>query len=325
MPSPASPAAPDAGTSDQLDAVWGDPATWTEQGLHWTHLPAVQARIAEKVSGDPNVLPLDWFFRQVAKEQPLPLRRVLVLACGGGRVERLVLSQGWVASVDAIDFSAQVLQHARALASAEGLSIAYHHADMNRLPMGQAPFLPGTFDAVLGVAGVHHCSDLERLYADVATLLVPGGWFFLDEYVGPDRFQWPDTQSRHLNTLLDVLPPRLRMTAHGQLKANARRPTVQEVVAVDASEAVRSSDLLPLLPRHFEVQAVRPYGGALLHLVLAQIAQNFMPEAEVPYLNALMEAEDELLREGQIEHNFASVIARRRRPDAASAPSSRDR
>ncbi|WP_382320615.1 class I SAM-dependent methyltransferase [Hydrogenophaga sp. UC242_53] len=319
--SPATPSNPaDPGAAAQLDAVWGDPATWTEHGLHWTHLPAVKARIAEMVSGDAGIHPLEWFFRQVAAERPLPLRRILVLACGAGYVEREAVSRGWAASAVAIDFSSQVLARARAQAQAEGLAIEYHHADMNRLPLGQAPFLPGTFDAVLGVAGVHHGSDLERLYADVAALLVPGGWFFLDEYVGPDRFQWPQAQERHLNTLLDLLPPRLRMTTDGRLKGNARRPSVQEVIAVDASEAVRSSELLPLLPGHFEVQAVRPYGGSMLHLVLGSIAQNFAPAAEAPYLTALMEAEDELIRAGQIGHDFACVIARPRPAAASAAP-----
>jgi SAM-dependent methyltransferase len=310
----------DASATAQLDAAWGDPATWTEHGLHWTHLPAVRARIAERVSGDPDIEPLEWFFRQAAAEQALPLRRILVLACGAGYVERTAVSEGWAASAVAIDLSSRVLARASAQAQAEGLAIEYHHADMNRLPMGQAPFLPGSFDAVLGVAGVHHASELERLYADVATLLVPGGWFFLDEYVGPDRFQWPDAQQRHLNALLDLLPPRLRMTASGQLKANARRPSVAEVIAVDASEAVRSSELLPLLSGHFDVQTVRPYGGSMLYLVLGSIAQNFGPAAEAPYLDALMEAEDELLRTGQIDHDFACVIARPRPAATSAAP-----
>lgn len=323
-----SPATPsirtDLGAATQLDAVWGDPATWTEHGLHWTHLPAVKARIAHMVSGDATVHPPEWFFRQVAAERPLPLPRLLVLACGAGHVEREATAKGWAASAVAIDLSSQVLARASAQAEAEGLPIEYHRADMNRLPIGQAPFLPGTFDAVLGVAGVHHCSELERLYADVATLLAPGGWFFLDEYVGPDRFQWPDAQQRHLNALLDLLPPRLRMTTDGRLKGNARRPSVQEVIAVDASEAVRSSELLPLLSDHFNVQAVRPYGGSMLHLVLGSIAQNFAPSAEAPYLDALLEAEDELIRAGQIGHDFACVIARRPLA-AASAASPRGR
>lgn len=309
----ADPSTFDARTVAQLDATWGDPERWTEHGLQWTHLPEVKAAIAQAVSGDASVAPLQWFFQQVALERALPLPRVLVLACGGGRVEREAVAQGWAHRAVALDLSAKVLSHARAAAQAQGLAIEYHQASMNQLPLGQGPFQAGSFDAVLGVAAVHHCRDLERLYADLATLLVPGGWLFLDEYIGPDRFQWPDAQMRHLNRLLDLLPPRLRTTLDGRLKAHARRPTPQEVVAVDESEAVRSADILPLLPRHFEVCALRPYPGTLLHLLLSDVAQNFMGEAEAPYLSALMAAEDELMRAGELEPNFAAVTARRPR------------
>lgn len=297
----------------QLDATWGDPQSWTRDGLHWTHLPEVKARIAEAVSGDAAVAPLRWFFQRVAAERPLPLGRVLVLACGEGHVEREAVGAGWAASAVALDLSGRVLARAREAAQAQGLAIDYHQADMNQLPVGAPGFEPGSFDAVLGVAAVHHCSALERLYSDVATLLAPGGWFFLDEYVGPDRFQWSEAHMRHLNALLELLPPRLRTTLDGRLKAHARRPTPQEVIAVDASEAVRSSELLPLLPRHFDVLAWRPYGGTLLHVLLSNIAQNFLGEAEAPYLSALMAAEEELLRSGQLDHCFGCVIARRPR------------
>ena len=60
----------DPRTVAQLDAAWGDPASWTEHGLQWTHLSTVKARIAQAVSGDPAVHPLQWFFQRVAAERP---------------------------------------------------------------------------------------------------------------------------------------------------------------------------------------------------------------------------------------------------------------
>lgn len=313
----------DPRTVAQLDATWGDPFTWREHGQQWVDLAAVRARIAASVSGAKALPPLAWMFEQVAAERALPLGKVLVLACGQGHAEREVLHRGWARQAVALDLSGQVLAHARAVAEEQGLAIQYLQADMNRLPLGQAPFEPGSFDAVLSLSAVHHCSELERLYADVAELLVPGGWFLLDEYIGPDRFQWSDAHVRQLNALSDLLPPRLRRTADGRLKGNMRRPEPQEVIAVDASEAVRSSQVLPLLPAHFELQAVRPYGGTLLHTLLSCIAQNFQDEAGAPYLDALMAAEEELLATGGINHHFACVIARR--PRAASAASPRAR
>ena len=310
----------DAEIVAQLDTVWGDPDHWTATGLHWTHLPEVVARITERVTGDPSVTPWEWFFRRVALHRPLPMKRVLVLGCGQGYLERGIAKLGLAESIVAIDLSPRILELARAQAEAEGMAnIEYRQADMNRLPLGQPGFAPGSFDAVLGVSGVHHCADLESLYGKVATLLAPGGWFFLDEYVGPSRFQWTDTQLRLINELLDMLPPRLRMTRDGRLRAQLVRPTIEQMIAADPTEAVRSAEIVPLVGRHFDVVALRPYGGTILQVLLAEIAQHFLEPAERPYLQALMAAEDELFRAGRLGDDFACVIARLPGPATGSS------
>ena len=304
----------------QLDVMWGNPDQWTATGLHWTHLPEVLRRISERVTGDPALTTWAWFFQHVGQHRPLPLGRVLVLGCGHGHLERAIARHGGlVDSLVAVDLSPQALAGARAQAEAEGLAIEYRQADMNQLPLGQPGFEAGSFDAVLGVSGVHHCEALESLYDGVATLLKPGGWFFLDEYVGPTRFQWTDGQLRLINELLDMLPPRLRMSRDGRLRAQQRRPTIEEMISGDASEAVRSAEIVPLLDRRFEVVSLRPYGGSILQVLLAEIAQHYLEPAERPYLDALLAAEDELHRSGRLDDDFACVIARV--PDAASAPS----
>ncbi len=66
---------------------------------------------------------------------------------------------------------------------------------------------------------------------------------------------------------------------------------------------------------------VRPYGGAILHMLLAGVAQNFSGEQGAPYLRSVMAAEDELYQAGQLHHDFACVIARA----PASAPATPDR
>lgn len=82
------------------------------------------------------------------------------------------------------------------------------------------------------------------------------------------------------------------------------------MVAIDPSEAVRSSEILPLLPAHLEVVAQRPYGGSLQQVLLAEVAQNFEPPDANPWLQALMDVEEELDRLGRLEHRFCCVIAR---------------
>lgn len=309
----------DAHLSAQLDAAWGNPDSWVANGLQWTHLEEVRALINRRVSGDAAIGPLAWFARHLATSGALPLGRVLVLGCGAGRVERELHERGWAREIVAFDLSPKVLAVARA--SAAGIAaIEYVQANMDELPLGQPPFMPGSFDAVLGIASVHHCSRLHALFSAVSRLLVPGGWFFLDEYVGPDRFQYSPTHMAQVCALADLLPDRLLTTRGGEVKRGFRAPTVDEVIAGDPSEAVCSSQILPLLGEQFEVVAQRPYGGSLLHLLLADVAQNFQPPEARPWLQALIDAEEELDRLGALEQHFSCVVARQRHA-ASGAPS----
>jgi SAM-dependent methyltransferase len=309
----------DPALSDKLDAAWGDPDAWVANGLKWLHLDEVQALVNRRVSGDPSIRPLAWFAGHLAAARALPLRRALVLGCGGGEVERELHAQGWAREIVAFDLSPKVLALARAAAAGID-SITYAQASMDELPVGEPPFLPGSYDAVIGVASVHHCARLDALYAAVARLLTADGWFFLNEYVGPDRFQYSHAHMQQVETLAEMLPESLLTTRSGQVKRGFRAPTVAEVVAVDPTEAVCSSRILPLLAQHFELVAQRPYGGAVLHVLLADIAQNFLPAEAKPWLTALIEAEEELDRLGLLEHHFSCAIARPHRA-ASGSPS----
>lgn len=294
----------------KLDAVWGDPDAWVAEGLQWRHLPEVIRTVNERVSGDADLPPLHWFLRHVARSRPLPLERVLVLGCGLAQVERTLVAGGRARSAVAMDLSAQVVERARAETS--GLAIEYLQADMNDLPLGREPLVPGSFDAVVGVSTVHHCDRLDALYRALHVLLAPGGWLFFDEYVGPERFQYARSHMDFIEAVAETLPDRLLTTRSGQVRRGFRAPTVQEVIAVDPTEAVNSTRIVPALREWFELEAVRPYGGGLLELLLAGVAQNFQSPEAAPHLQAVIRAEDDALRLGRMAHHFACVIARRR-------------
>jgi SAM-dependent methyltransferase len=300
-----------ADLSTKLDAAWGDPSNWVANGQQWKHLTEVLSLINRRVTGDPAVNLLAWLGRHLTDAGALPLNRVLVLGCGAGHLERELHDLGWAREIVAFDLSPKVLDVARSRASNKQ-SIQYVLASMDELPVGQAPFMRGNFDLVMGVSSVHHCSKLANLYKAVTQLLAPDGWFYLDEYIGPDQFQYSNKHIEQLRALAELLPDRLLTTQSGLVKKGFRAPTVEEVVAIDPSEAVCSSSILTLLPDYFDIVAHRPYGGSLLHVLLADIAQNFQTPEAKPWLQALLDAEDDLDGIGQLEHHFSCVIARRR-------------
>lgn len=297
----------------RVDEVWGDPDNWEAEGWHWTHLPAIQRMNSRHVTGRSDLSALAWFFERVASEQALPLGRALVLACGGGHLERLLITSGWVREIVAVDLSPRSLATAEAAAKAQGVTgIRYQQGDMNRLDV------TGPFDAVFNVSASHHCSNLEGLFEAVKRLLKPGGWFYTDDFVGPSRFQWSDQQVLHINRLLQMLPDRFVHSRSGWCRRVFYRNDAKVVSDFDPSEAVRSAEILPLLHRHFQIETCRGYGGGLLHLALANIAHNFdVAESGDPtgpaYLDLLIEASDQLRRTGRTQDDFAVAIARQAR------------
>jgi SAM-dependent methyltransferase len=277
-------------------------------GLTWMHHPLVARRLSLKASGLPDADPYIHLKHRMADEGwSLPVPRVLSLGCGHGGLERGLIAIGVAERCDGIDLSPRAIEEARRLAAEAGLGqIEYRVADLE-----QAAFPEAAFDIVFAHQSMHHIEDLDGLCLAVRRALRPGGIFHLDEFVGPDRFQWEDTQLRHMNAFVEALPSRYRRLASGGLRPAITRPTIAEMLADDPSEAIRSSAIVETVRRHFRVVEVRELGGALLHMGLAGIVQNFDPgdPDDVAHLEAFFELEDRLMAEGVIGSDFATLTA----------------
>lgn len=104
----------------------------------------------------------------------LPLKgdeTVLDAGCGTGRVTELLLARLPLGRVVALDFSASMLSEARGRLARFGDQVTYVEADLGRpLPLGEP------VDAVLSTATFHWVMDHDALFANLASVLRPGGW-----------------------------------------------------------------------------------------------------------------------------------------------------
>ncbi len=291
------------------------------QGWYWMAHPMVRARVNAFASGDPAI---DSYGRlkQVlqARGVTLPLGRAVSLGCGFGALERGLAAEGIIEEIDAYDIAPAAIAEARRLAAAAGLrGLRYHVADLETMA-----FPPAEVDVVFAHSSVHHVERLEQLFAAVAAMLKPGGLFHLNEFVGPTRFQWTESQMALVNRFLGSLPPRLRRLPSGQPRPLQARPTVAAMIAADPSESVRSSDIIPVLREQFDILEMRELGGAALHLGLAEIAQNFDPKSaeDQAILHAFFAAEDQAMRDGVVGSDFAVItaVARRSSTPARTEP-----
>lgn len=281
----------------------------------WSSHPVVRAAINRRIGGHED---REWLASLRDYLPPGPVESALSLGCGGGQVEREAVALGLCQRIEAVDISPGAVELARELAHKAGMTqISYRVADLNHLTLP-----PASYDLVIAKQCLHHVHRLEHLLDQVRIALIPGGWFLVNEYVGPSRFQWTDVQLAIANRLLQLLPPRLRwLPQAGRTRDRVERPAPEEVIAVDPSEAVRSSDILPLLEERFAVEVRRDFGGTLLNPLLEGIIVNFDPEREEDnaLLRALVTIEEILIEQGVLSSDFTALVARAHRGPRSSS------
>jgi SAM-dependent methyltransferase len=260
--------------------------------IEWMALLPVRLHINELIGEGERQWPIEWFESWLRGRK---FRRALSIGCGTGALERQLIERGLCHEVDAFDGSLTSLHIARDAAVRAGLAgrIRYFAADFNRcvLPVR-------TYDIAFFHQSAHHIARLERFFMQLLGSLEPNGLVYLDEYVGPSRFEWSDDRIAPQQSFFDALPVRLRL--HDRLPL----PIQQD----DPSEAVRSSEIEPELSVGFDIAARRPYGGTLLSVVLPNVRFDALGDS-LPFF---IGCERALLAAGMPSF-YAIVVARPKR------------
>jgi SAM-dependent methyltransferase len=239
--------------TDAAQRFWDANHSISEDPLFWMANPLCRRAINRRVTGDPNVWPLDGLAAFVNGKK---FRRGLSLGCGMGSLERWARKSGLCEHVTGIDLSPVTLDIARERAKEEGVSgITYELGDMNQLR------LPAdTYDLIFIHQALHHVVGVEKLLGRLAQALTADGLFFIDEWTGPSRDEWKPFMIERAKAIYAGLPSAWRI--HGEL--------VPPILAGDPSEAVRSSAIMPGVRLFFDA-VEKPYGGHLSAVILSQL------------------------------------------------------
>jgi SAM-dependent methyltransferase len=303
-----------AATGDQRAfATWGERAKERQAAgraiLAWTDSLIVSRRyIHPAISGLPESNWLDWAARRFFRR---PAELALSIGSGDGGLERHGLSAGLARRFEAFDASPGAVELARQLAGQHGVAdrAAYFVADLN-----DYEFEPTKYDAAFASMAVHHIRELQHFFSQVQRALKPGGLFIVNEFVGPNQFQWTDRQMELANDLLNRIPERYRRSlVSGHVKSRVTRQTIANMNAVDPTEAVRSADIIPLMQTYFDLLEQVDYGGTLLNLVLEEIAGNFDDtDEDLAVLTPLFDAERRYIETRVLPSDFTVLVARSR-------------
>lgn len=263
---------------------WGNPQS-EPPGTQWVGVPGVAENINRRATGDPKI---DWINHSgslLARfKKPI---RALSLGCGFGAIERILRRRNYCQFIHGVDVAERAIESASRQAAAEGLDgLTYEVADLNTVT-----FPKDTYDVVYAHACLHHVFHLEHLLDQIKRTLRRRGLLVVQEYIGPSQMQFPQKHLHLADIFLKAIPERYRrLRTRSGTKQQAPRLPLDTMNDCDPSEAIRATEIVPLIASRFEVKHFCYLAGSLLLLIFNEIAGNFdaYDGAIMPLVTALI-------------------------------------
>jgi SAM-dependent methyltransferase len=125
-------------------------------------------------------------------------------------------------------------------------------------------------------AALHHVFHLEHVLDQVKQTLKPGELFVAYEYIGPSQMQFSRRDLELADIFLRAIPERYRKLQRREgIKKEAFRASLAAMNNSDPSEAIRASEIVPLIASRFEIRHFRYIGGTLLLLIFNELPADF--------------------------------------------------
>ncbi|KAA3521831.1 methyltransferase domain-containing protein [Agrobacterium vitis] len=267
----------------------------------WFSSKAVGSELNRRITGSDKFW-LWWVFNEYLQEKP---KRIISIGCGDGAHELIIARNHWAESVDAFDLSPIGIRQAAETAKEEGINANFFVRDFNDFIQNPG----GDYDAAIFIGSLHHVTDLEGMLGAVRKSLVPNGHLIINEYCGPCYNIYDKKRVDLLNSVIrSISVPYKRHP-----DAKWVNHSIEHVFAVDPSESVRSSLILPFLEFYFDKEIHRPFGGALLHPIFDLLNAekiNDGSEDSDTVVKMLIEMENQLQANGVIPSDFMFGVYR---------------
>jgi SAM-dependent methyltransferase len=224
----------------------------------FTQHPMIEAAVYDRITGGANKYWLNWLIEDKLEG---PFERALSLACGTGGHELILARSGKIRRIDAFDLSPKSVTIAQDNARKAGIdNVHFFEAGFDDF---DAKLGDATFDLVCFFGSLHHVREIETVLSAVHRRLTPNGKLIFNEYTGDCYTILDDRKVATINRLLATLDP-VFLNPERPRYAN---PTLDAMLGGDPSEGVRAALILPFLRHRFEFELLRPFGGAILHMM----------------------------------------------------------
>lgn len=271
------------------------------EASNWWNIPAIKERWNEKISGDKKVS----YENHVLNTYYTSDKDLKMLSIGAGICshEFNFAKTSKFSQILCVDIAETLLVQAEQRARKENIkSIEFRVADVFQLDLQNHQF-----DIILFHMSLHHFKEIKTLLSKVQQWLKPSGRLIINEYVGPNRLQFPKKQIHAINELLSHIPNKWRKRFKTDvLKKRVSGPGKIRMILADPSECVNSNSIVGLIHKQFGVVEEKKIGGNLLALGLKDIAHHFyiLDEEKSKLLERIFTIEDEYLKEHESDYLF---------------------
>lgn len=159
---------------------------------------------------------------------------------------------------------------------------------------------------------LHHMFNVDDAVKWSYQILEHEGIFYMNDYVGPTRFQWSDDVLKLCTRIRNVLPDIYLKDPHDPTKLIDRTvspPDAKKIEETDPSEAVDSSRILETVKKYFPNAEVTLTGGTVYHAglndILSNIDESDMKDKAILDLLLII---DEFATKSGIESHYATVL-----------------
>lgn len=288
-----------------IDEHWSRQYQQKRTRTRWWDSPQIIRHINKTICGEGldgwNAGPIK-LLKQVLPEGYV-LERALSVGCGAGTKEIVLLEHNLVKHFTCFELSTVAIEKGRQKAAEKGLSdrITFIHGDFF-----QSPERYQKYDMVFWDNSLHHMPDATEAVRVSYEVLNEGGIFFCNDFVGKSKFQWSDMELAIVNGIRVLLPNSIFEYGSHMLPRQVYKMSIEQMDAIDPSEAADSSAILPAIQKTFVEPFIIPTGGLIYHLCLNDIIINISEGSEL--LEYLLKLDDETIQMGMLHYAFALAI-----------------
>ncbi|GHA00422.1 methyltransferase [Arenicella chitinivorans] len=277
---------------------------------YWLANPLISQRFNQGlVEGLPYC---SWINYSLSFLESVDCQRILGIGCGSGELELRLAELDAAQFIDGVDLSDKRIEIANQRAKTRGIEqrVKFHVQNAEKMTME-----PNLYDAIYFNSSLHHMADLDAILLGCARALKPTGYLFVNEYIGPNRFDFSEHEKKLLQSVFNLIPQQYRVSHdkndRGEIRNTVGIPNPEDVARVDPSEAICSAQIDEAIHKQFRVIKYNPTIGALMQFLLNGIAGNFRESdsASVSVLEMLFDIEERLMEAGSLKPHFAFYVA----------------